>query len=264
MGLFDGADDVCLGLTKWWNLDVDYYLPRRHTFFRDWKSLPYAADIEQRYITIVTGLQCVYQDNVPLPNVHVFGSLQASAISALQEQSLVSWLGYDDRPIILAAFGRMSPPRLEAVVLFIKACLKSNVRLCLGTSVALDGGLVSTPDLYHAPVIPQRELLTSGRMKIFATHAGLSSCQEALLAAVPMLFLPMQMDQFDNASRLAAHGCGKGLAGRESVENMSECIMWLLDRDNYLACKSICLQLSQKLGHAGDAKAVCEFISAKV
>jgi len=263
-GLYDSATDVCLGLTKWWNLDSDFYLPRRELFFRPWKDLPYAADIGRRYITIVSGLQCIYEDHIPLPNVNVFGSLQNSAPPTLDDEVLLHWLNQNSKPVILAAFGRMSPPRLNTVTRLIQSCLLSNVRLCLGTSISIDEGLVSSPDVYHAPVLPQRELLASGRIHVFATHAGLSSCQEAILASVPMLFLPMQMDQFDNASRLIALGCGIGFEGEETVANICLCISWLLDRANHHACKSVTSKLSNQLKLAGDARDACDLIRTHV
>ena len=39
-------------------------------------------------------------------------------------------------------------------------------------------------------------------MDIFITHGGLNSVQEGLLAGIPLILIPQQCDQFDNAKRI--------------------------------------------------------------
>ena len=65
------------------------------------------------------------------------------------------------------------------------------------------------------PYIPQAQLLTD--VDIFITHGGLNSIQEGLLAGVPLIVVPQQYDQFDNAKRIEQLEAGLSL-DRNKIE----------------------------------------------
>lgn len=58
---------------------------------------------------------------------------------------------------------------------------------------------------------PQREVLREAAL--FVTHAGLSSCREAIWEGVPMLAVPQAHDQRGDAARIVYHGLGERLIG---------------------------------------------------
>lgn len=58
---------------------------------------------------------------------------------------------------------------------------------------------------------PQREVLREAAL--FITHAGLSSCREAIWDGVPMLAVPQAHDQRGVAARIVYHGLGERLIG---------------------------------------------------
>ncbi|MFW5742176.1 MAG: nucleotide disphospho-sugar-binding domain-containing protein [Spirochaetota bacterium] len=58
--------------------------------------------------------------------------------------------------------------------------------------------------------VPQTELLH--RVSAFVTHGGLNSVHESLLAGVPMVVVPLQVEEAIVASRV--HECGAGIAVR--------------------------------------------------
>lgn len=250
LGLYASEADVCLGTTRWWYLGSDAYVTNRDLLWRDWETLPFASDLCQRCDTLVTGLQAIYNDRIPLPSVTVFGSAQTHSAGPLQDPLLLSWLYQDDRPVVLAAFGRMSQPPMEMVQTVVDACLDEGVRLCLGTTLALD---IASRDVYHAPTVPQRELLNSGRIAVFATHAGLASCQEGILACVPMLFTPFQLDQYDNASRLSKMGIGVWSSG-----DLRSGLQRLLTFPEQFAAG--CDQMASHLRRMGGAERIAEHI----
>ena len=57
--------------------------------------------------------------------------------------------------------------------------------------------------------IPQNDLLSHPRTKLFITHGGLNSIQEAIFHGVPMVVVPIFGDQFDNAANVQHAGFGE-------------------------------------------------------
>ncbi|VDO97925.1 unnamed protein product [Heligmosomoides polygyrus] len=51
------------------------------------------------------------------------------------------------------------------------------------------------PNIYFRNWLPQKDLLAGGRVKLFITHCGMNSIQEALLFGVPMVTVPLFADQ---------------------------------------------------------------------
>ena len=57
--------------------------------------------------------------------------------------------------------------------------------------------------------VPQVQLLAD--VDIFITHGGLNSTQEGLLAGIPLIVIPQNYDQFDNAKRVVQLEAGISL-----------------------------------------------------
>ena len=57
--------------------------------------------------------------------------------------------------------------------------------------------------------VPQVQLLAD--VDIFITHGGLNSTQERLLAGIPLIVIPQNYDQFDNAKRVVQLEAGISL-----------------------------------------------------
>uniref|UniRef100_A0A7I4Z768 UDP-glucuronosyltransferase n=1 Tax=Haemonchus contortus TaxID=6289 RepID=A0A7I4Z768_HAECO len=55
-------------------------------------------------------------------------------------------------------------------------------------------------NIFYYDWVPQVDLLADGRVKLFITHAGMNSIQEALLFGVPMVTVPLFADQYTNAA----------------------------------------------------------------
>ncbi|CAG8507864.1 8341_t:CDS:2 [Ambispora leptoticha] len=55
--------------------------------------------------------------------------------------------------------------------------------------------------------VPQFATLNHTNIKLFLTHGGFQSIQESLYHAIPMLVLPLYIDQRGNAERLMLQGC---------------------------------------------------------
>jgi len=56
--------------------------------------------------------------------------------------------------------------------------------------------------------IPQNDLIGHPKTKLFITHGGTNGLYEAIYHSVPMLGLPLLVDQFDNMLRVTERGAG--------------------------------------------------------
>ena len=59
--------------------------------------------------------------------------------------------------------------------------------------------------------IPQNDVMGHNNTKLFITHGGTNGLYEAIFHAVPMLGLPLLVDQYDNMLRITDRGAGKTL-----------------------------------------------------
>ncbi|KAL1924389.1 uncharacterized protein VTP21DRAFT_7424 [Calcarisporiella thermophila] len=67
------------------------------------------------------------------------------------------------------------------------------------------------PNLYFIPFAPQRALLGHPHTRLFVTHGGGESGNEAIYAGKPVIVLPFFADQLFNAARMSAAGIGRKL-----------------------------------------------------
>lgn len=67
--------------------------------------------------------------------------------------------------------------------------------------------------------IPQNDLIGHPKTKLFITHGGTNGLYEAIYHSVPMLGLPLLVDQFDNMLRVTERGAGLTLDITKINEN---------------------------------------------
>ena len=75
------------------------------------------------------------------------------------------------------------------------------------------------------PWVPQQAILAHPATKLFITHCGINGVLEAIYHGVPMVGMPIFMDQPDNLARIVEHGIGLGLnkfASEEEVVSVVE------------------------------------------
>ncbi|KAM9475423.1 UDP-glucuronosyltransferase 2A2-like isoform 3-T3 [Clarias gariepinus] len=78
--------------------------------------------------------------------------------------------------------------------------------------------------------IPQNDLLGHPKTKLFITHGGTNSIYEAIYHGVPMLAIPLMLDQFENMVRLKAKGIAEVLELTDlNINTLTESIKNLLD-----------------------------------
>ncbi|KAI6203485.1 UDP-glucuronosyltransferase [Aphelenchoides besseyi] len=99
-----------------------------------------------------------------------------------------------------------------------------------------DGTDVQTPkNVLIKKWIPQNELLKSGKVTAFLTHAGYNSLSESLYAAVPVVLLPTFADQSRNANLAKVRGIGLIVKKSEvQAEVLAERISTVVNNSSYL------------------------------
>jgi UDP:flavonoid glycosyltransferase YjiC (YdhE family) len=127
-----------------------------------------------------------------------------------------AWVGeLTDRPLVFASLGTVfnaTPGVLEAI---IEALSPEPVNLIVAIGPDQDPARFGVvPDNVHLTgYLPQAELLP--RCAAFVTHGGFNSVKESLIAAVPMVVIPITADQPYCAQRCAALGVGEAIAPDE-------------------------------------------------
>ncbi|KAF5892312.1 UDP-glucuronosyltransferase 2A1-like isoform X1, partial [Clarias magur] len=80
--------------------------------------------------------------------------------------------------------------------------------------------------------IPQNDLLGHPKTKLFITHGGTNGIYEAIHHGVPMLAIPLMLDQFDNTVRLKAKGIAEVLELADlNVHTLTESVKNVLDEN---------------------------------
>ncbi|MEU7040263.1 nucleotide disphospho-sugar-binding domain-containing protein [Streptomyces varsoviensis] len=138
-----------------------------------------------------------------------------------------------DRPRVCVVWGN-SPRRMVGADAF---ALPRILRALdgLGAEVVLAAGPKDAAELGDLPPwvrllenFPLQQLLPSCRAVIH--HGGAGAVMTAVAHGVPQLVVPHAMDQFANASRVAASGCGLVVPGPElTAEAVREAVVRLLD-----------------------------------
>uniref|UniRef100_A0A914HKY7 UDP-glucuronosyltransferase n=1 Tax=Globodera rostochiensis TaxID=31243 RepID=A0A914HKY7_GLORO len=104
----------------------------------------------------------------------------------------------------------------------------------------------------------EQPAILSGGLKLFITHGGLNSINEAVKFGVPLIFLPFFGDQYNNAEALAARKVAKVLDIR--CENLKKDFAEALDKmfNKYSEYKAGMDELSKKMNSIAPAKEFVE------
>ncbi|BAZ23409.1 glycosyltransferase, MGT family protein [Kalymmatonema gypsitolerans NIES-4073] len=166
------------------------------------------------------------------------------------------------QPLVYASLGTLQN-RLQYVFEYIaQACAGLDVQLI----ISLGGGISpeSMPELPGSPIVvqyaPQLELLEKASLVI--THAGLNTTLESLSYGVPMVAIPISLDQPGVAARIAWTGTGKAVPlSRLSVPKLRESITQVLTGKSY---KTNAVQLQQAIQNAPGVRSAASVIEKVV
>ncbi|XP_017059363.2 UDP-glucuronosyltransferase [Drosophila ficusphila] len=147
---------------------------------------------------------------------------------------------FTNRSIIIFSLGsrftwRKSPQKL--VQTFTKAFSHFHDYDIYWTYDGSNGSDISSdyPHLKVSKWWPQRELLASGRVRLFITHGGKGSISEALYYGVPMLGLPLIGDQRANLQRMQSKNFGLTLSTHNLTHSeLSKTMHRILSHPSYV------------------------------
>ncbi|XP_006814526.1 UDP-glucuronosyltransferase 2C1-like, partial [Saccoglossus kowalevskii] len=76
--------------------------------------------------------------------------------------------------------------------------------------------------------------LSHPKTRLFITHGGLSSYREAMYHGVPMVCMPLMIDQFDTAAKIVSNGVGTYVKMKSlNNENLYEAMVEVLSNKKY-------------------------------
>ena len=124
------------------------------------------------------------------------------------------WPDSNTDPLVLASFSTSYMNQLGLAQRVLDALAELPVRTLLTAGPALDAGALRLPANARAvDYVPHRTVLPHAALVV--THAGWQTVNAALADGVPLVCIPDQRDQPDNAARVVA--CGAGVRVRKSA-----------------------------------------------
>ncbi|VVC99415.1 unnamed protein product [Leptidea sinapis] len=147
---------------------------------------------------------------VPLNVIH-FNDLKEQKIGPLSKE-LSYFLDTSMNGVIYISFGtNIKTTSLPSAILqtFFNAISKLDQNILLKWD---SDTLPGKPDnVYIAKWWPQSAILKHPNVKLFISQSGLTSCQEAIAAGVPIIGIPMIFDQWFNIENIIYYKIGKNL-----------------------------------------------------
>nr|XP_053653646.1 UDP-glycosyltransferase UGT5-like [Cherax quadricarinatus] len=184
-------------------------------------ELPLLLDLERN--VSLSLLNSHFSMNTPLPllpsQVEV-GAMHCRPANPLP-QELESWItGAGSSGVIyfsLGSFARSSTMPVQYRDLFIQAFRRLPQRVIWKYEEELE----DVPDnVMISKWLPQQDILAHNNVKVFITHGGLLSMQEAIYHATPLLALPIYGDQPKNSMFIKNSGLGDFLIWEELTVDM--------------------------------------------
>jgi len=83
------------------------------------------------------------------------------------------------------------------------------------------------------PFLPQQDILAHKNLRLFITHCGMHGVMEAIYHAVPMVGIPIFIDQFDVLTRMEQKGIGTGIHKFATSNEIVAAVTEVIDNQKY-------------------------------
>nr|XP_053653619.1 UDP-glycosyltransferase UGT5-like isoform X1 [Cherax quadricarinatus] len=217
----------------WWKWTI--LPPIQEAISAQFPELPLLLDLERN--VSLSLLNSHFSINTPLPllpsQVEV-GAMHCRPANPLP-QELESWItGAGSSGVIYFSLGsvaRSSSMPVQYRDLFIQAFRRLPQRVIWKYEEELE----NVPDnVMISKWLPQQDILAHNNVKVFITHGGLLSMQEAIYHATPLLALPILADQPKNSVFIKNSGLGDFLIWEElTVDVIVEALTKILNEPKY-------------------------------
>ncbi|XP_054271708.1 UDP-glycosyltransferase UGT4-like [Macrosteles quadrilineatus] len=216
-------------------LSVYYLPPMARVVQRYFPDAPPLQDMLSRMpVSLVNTNIAIHHPQPTLPGVIPVGGLTISGNQSLP-QDLQAWMDESDEGVILFSLGsNLKVSSLEYVKL--KEILETFARLPQRVLMKWEGEkLPGKPDNVRSQKwIPQAAVLAHKHCRLFMTHGGLHSWEEAVYFGVPLLgLLPVFFDQEHNLDEMQGRGQGLYFSGPWSPGHLHAAIQEVLLNPKY-------------------------------
>ncbi|NP_001040425.1 antennal-enriched UDP-glycosyltransferase precursor [Bombyx mori] len=198
-------------------------------------NTPTIRETQKNVQMALLNVHAIWEENRPVPpNVIYIGGIHQNPEKNLPKD-LKEYLDSSKHGVIYISFGTNVEPSLlppEWIQLFIKVFSKLPYDvLWKWDKDELPG---SSNNIRIAKWLPQSDLLRHPKIKAFITQGGLQSTEEAITAGVPLIGMPMIMDQWYNVEKYVRHNIGLRLdLGSVTEESLRNAINTITGDDSY-------------------------------
>ncbi|KAI1702768.1 UDP-glucoronosyl and UDP-glucosyl transferase domain-containing protein [Ditylenchus destructor] len=158
--------------------------------------------------------------------IHIGGILQPTLTDTIKEKHVKEILDNSKNGVILVSFGTAadaSKMSMEMRKGFVEAFRQFPTydfiwKYESSTQNQNDAKLLATaPNVHTVKWVEQRAILAHPKLKVFITHGGMNSINEAAHAGKPMVVIPLFADQLYNAALVKAKGIGEHVEIRSTT-----------------------------------------------
>ncbi|XP_048002440.1 UDP-glucosyltransferase 2-like [Leguminivora glycinivorella] len=170
---------------------------------------PAIAELNKNIDMFFYGGVPIWEDNRPVPpNVIYIGGINKVSEKPLP-QDIKQFLDKSPVNVIYVSFGS-NFDTLDFPVKTFETLTKvfSNIPYNIFWKWDSEDFPISSSNIRTFNWLPQVDFLRHPKVKLFLTQAGLRSTEDAIEAGVPLIGIPVFMDQFSNAEKYVRHGIG--------------------------------------------------------
>ncbi|XP_040566925.1 UDP-glucuronosyltransferase 2B16 [Lepeophtheirus salmonis] len=163
------------------------------------------------------------------------GGLQISKVIPPLSHDLANWMNEAKDGVILISlgfvFGFEGVPEDR-----IQTIIQSFAHLKQRVIFKFDAEIKNLPsNVMILPFVPQQSILSHPNMVLFFTHCGMHGVMEAIYFGVPMVGLPIFVDQGDVCSKVEYRGIGKRVSKTSSSSEIQNTVKEVLNDPKYRA-----------------------------
>ncbi|XP_013139594.1 PREDICTED: UDP-glucuronosyltransferase 2B19-like [Papilio polytes] len=176
----------------------------------------------------------IWHGNIPVPpNVIHMGGLHMKSPQKLPK-NLQQYLDSSNNGVVYFSFGtnvQLSWLPQDKMAMFEKVLSRLPYNVIWKRD---NDSAVKSKNIKVYKWLPQADLLRHPNIKLFITQGGLQSTDEAIIAGVPLLGIPMLGDQWYNVEKYLYHEIGQRLYFEELTEdNLKNAILEVAEEKRY-------------------------------